>query len=59
MAFKRFMRIITPTDMYGKSFVPEHVRYEVLYTHEKFVVLGIEGMEMYKMRWENVEDYTG
>ena len=59
MKSKRFMRIINAIDMYGKSFIPKHVRYEVLYTHEKFVVLGIDGMEFHKMRWENVEDYIG
>ena len=56
MESKRFVRIVNAVDMYGKTFIPTHVIYEVLEAYEKFVVLGINGMEFYKMRWENVED---
>lgn len=54
---KRFMRIINPIDIYGNSFIPKHIRYEVLWTHDKFVAIGIEGIVLHKMRWEDVEDY--
>lgn len=54
---KRFMRIINAKDMFGKEFIPTYPYYEVIYTHEKFAALGIDGVVMYRMDWDDVEDY--
>ena len=54
---KRFVRIINPIDIYGNSFIPKHIRYEIIWTHEKFVAIGIEGIVLYKIRWEDIEEY--
>lgn len=57
MKEKRFMRIIKAKDIFGKEFVPTYPYYDIIYTHEKFVALGIDGIVMYCMNWDNVEDY--
>ena len=57
MKEKRFMRIIKAKDIIGKEFVPTYPYYEVIYTHEKFVALGIDDTVIHCMNWDNVEDY--
>lgn len=57
MKEKRFMRIIKAKDTFGKEFIPTYPYYEVIYTNEKFVALGIDGIVMYRMNWDDVEDY--
>ena len=57
MKEKRFMRIIKAKDIFGKEFIPTYSYYEVVYTNEKFVALGIDGIVMYRMNWDDVEDY--
>ncbi len=52
----RLMRIIKPIDIDGKKFVPTYPYYEVLWTHDKFVALGVEGMVLHKIPWDNVEE---
>lgn len=56
MKEKRFMRIIKAKDIFGRKFIPTYPYYEVIYTNEKFVVLGIDDAVMYCMNWDNVED---
>ena len=55
---KRFMRIVNAREMDGRLFIPVYIRYEVIYTNDKFVALGINGKLLHKMRWEDVEDYN-
>lgn len=43
--------------MFGKEFISTYSYYEVIYTHEKFAALDIDGVVMYCMDWDNVEDY--
>ena len=57
MKEKRFMRIIKAKDIFGKEFVPTYPYYEVIYVHEKFVSLGIDGIVIHCMNCNNVEDY--
>lgn len=57
MKEKRFMRIIKAKDIFGRKFIPTYPYYEVIYAHEKFVALGIDDIVMYRMNWDNVEDY--
>ena len=57
MKEKRFMRIIKDKDIFGKEFIPTCPYYEVIYTHEKFVALGIDDIVIHCMNWDNVEDY--
>ena len=57
MKEKRFMRIIKAKDIFGKEFIPTYPYYEVIYAHENFVALGIDDVIMYRMNWDNVEDY--
>lgn len=57
MKEKRFMRIIKAKDIFGRKFIPTYPYYEVIYAHEKFVALGIDDAVMYRMNWDNVEDY--
>ena len=57
MKEKRFMRIIKAKDIFGKDFIPIYPYYEVIYAHENFVALGIDDVIMYRMNWDNVEDY--
>lgn len=57
MRTKRYMRILNAVDIYGEKFIPKYVRYEVIYTHDKYVALGIDGQVLYLMYWEDVEDY--
>lgn len=56
MKEKRFMRIIKAKDIFGRKFIPTYPYYEVIYTNEKFVALGIDDVVMYCMNWDNVED---
>ena len=51
------MRIIKAKDIFGKEFIPTCPYYEVIYTHEKFVALGIDDIVIHCMNWDNVEDY--
>ena len=57
MKEKRFMRIIKAKDIFGKEFVPTYPYYEVIYSHETFVALGIDDIVIHCMNWDNVEDY--
>lgn len=57
MCAKRYMRILNAVDIYGEKFIPKCARYEVIYTHDKYVALGIDGQVLYLMHWEDVEDY--
>lgn len=52
----RKMKIVMPIDIYGNSFEPELDEYEVIYTHEVFVALGIQGSVLRKVIWQNVEE---
>ena len=54
MKEKRFMRIIKAKDIFGKKFIPTYPYYEVIYTNEKFVALGIDGIVMYRIKMENM-----
>lgn len=56
MKTKRYMKIVNAVDIYGEKFIPKHPYYDVIYTHEKFVALGIDGHVMHKIAWENVEE---
>lgn len=56
MKEKRFMRIIKAKDIFGRKFIPTYPYYEVIYTNEKFVALGIDDAVIYCMNWDNVED---
>lgn len=55
---KRFVRIINAVDFYNEKFIPKYPYYEVIYAHEKFAAIGIEGMILYKMNWEDIEDFN-
>lgn len=55
---KRFVRIINAVDFYNEKFIPKYPYYEVIYAHEKFAAIGIEGMILYKMHWEDIEDFN-
>ena len=57
MKEKRFMRIIKAKDIFGRDFIPTYPYYEVIYTHENFVALGIDDIVIHCMNWDNVEDY--
>ena len=57
MKENRFMRIIKAKDIFGKEFIPTYPYYEVIYINENFVTLGIDGIAMYCINWDNVEDY--
>lgn len=52
----RLMRIINPIDINGDKFVPMYPYYEVIWTHDKFVAIGINGIVLHKMPWQNVKD---
>lgn len=51
------MKIINAKDMFSKEFIPTYPYYEVIYTREKFAALGIDGVVMYRMDWDDLEDY--
>lgn len=52
----KHVRIIKFKDIYGND-IPSLVRdYEVIYTHENFVAVGLGGREFYKVPWDNVDD---
>lgn len=51
------MKIINAKDTFGKDFIPTYPYYEVIYTHEKFAALSIDDIVMYRMDWDDVEDY--
>lgn len=53
---QRRMKIVTPVDIYGTTFKPELEVYEVIYTHELYVALGICGIVLRKVPWNCVVD---
>lgn len=51
----KHVRIVNFKDIYGKD-IPILVRdYEVIYTHDEYVSVGLGGHEFYKVPWENVD----
>ena len=56
MQTKRLMKIINAIDIFGNKFIPKYPSYEVVYTHDKYVALGINHRIMHCVAWENVED---
>ena len=52
----RKFKITKPVDIYGNEFKPELKEYDLVYTHELFVALGVQGIVLRQISWDNVQE---